>query len=185
MNRNKPSNYTAFTEAIYGDSTEELRKRTERNRKAQITRATNRKLKLTEFDLAVKCAKYLNRYYPDVMFDIEYTSELNLTAPQRGRYARIQCGGFKRPDVIIFNRAGNFEGLAIELKKDSPFKKTNPGELLKSEHNEAQKASLTALSVQGYLSMFLWQFDAFTAIIRAYMNGWELSEQGDGWRVVK
>lgn len=170
----KRTNYTGIMKALYGGDTEQLEKDIERKEKAADTRKHNQAIGNTEFQIAQNCVKWLNLQYPKLMFDVEYTSELKLSGPQRGRFASIQPNDFKRPDFAIYEPIGNYTGMFIELKKSSPYTKDFT-RLLSNEHNQYQAESMKQLYNKGYYCTFAWSFEMFQQIINAYMSGQPVS----------
>jgi hypothetical protein len=106
------------------------------------------------------------------MFLSDTIASVKLTLPQQGRNKKIQCAGFKTPDLLIFASrevdGEKFSGLFIELKAESPYK--IDGKTLKSnEHVEAQSRDLDRLAGEGYFTTFAWSFDMCRNIIDKYL----------------
>lgn len=84
------------------------------------------------------------------------------------RNKAIQKKDFKCPDVIILEPRGNYAGLLIELKIESPFKKN--GSIKSNEHLQGQLKSINSLNEKGFKSCFSWGFDMTKKIIDDYFN---------------
>lgn len=121
-----------------------------------------------EYNLQVNCVKWLRLQYPDVFFMSDTIAQVKLTPQQAARNKAIQCPDFKCPDIIIFEPRGRYCGLFIELKAESPYKKT--GGLKKDKHIEEQDETMGKLTIKGYDCFFCWEFDKFVEIVTAYME---------------
>lgn len=121
-----------------------------------------------EYTLQKQVAQYLRLQYPDVFFLSDTVASVKLTIPQQVRNKAIQCPAFSCPDLLIFEPNNEYHGLFIELKAESPFKKD--GSLKKSDHLEAQEATLDKLIAKGYNAMFAWNFEQIKAIIDNYLK---------------
>lgn len=125
-------------------------------------------MKHTEFELQKSVCKYLNSQYPNVLFLSDTIANIKLSMGQATRNKQIQKQGFKTPDLIIFAPRGNYYGLFIELKVESPFKKY--GTIYKNEHLEGQAQTILDLNKLGYFACFSWSFDMTKKVIDDYMN---------------
>jgi hypothetical protein len=125
-------------------------------------------MKHTEFELQKLVCQYLELQYPDVLFLSDTIANLKLTFAQQARNKSIQKNGFHCPDLLILEPKGGFNGLFIELKIESPWKKN--GELLKNKHIEAQEKSMLKLYSKGYLCTFAWEFEEIKWLIDSYMK---------------
>jgi hypothetical protein len=128
---------------------------------------TNRK-EQPEYTLQKQVAQYLRIQYPDVFFLSDTVASVKLTIPQQVRNKAIQCPTFSCPDLLILQPNENYNGLFIELKAETPYKKD--GTLKKSDHLEAQWATLGKLMARGYSAMFAWEFEQVKGIIDNYLK---------------
>jgi hypothetical protein len=126
-------------------------------------------MKHPEYDLQCQVVAYLNAQYPNVLFYSDTIASVKLTMTQAVRNAKIQKKGFKMPDLIILQPNKYFNGLMIELKVSSPYKKD--GTLLKNEHLEGQEQTIRDLNHRGYFSCFAWSFEQTKEIIDSYLKG--------------
>lgn len=124
--------------------------------------------KQPEFELHKSVCRYLDFIYPEVLYLSDTIASVKLTIPQGVRNKQIQKEGFKTPDLIILEPNKFYNGLFIELKIKSPFKKD--GTLLKDEHLEAQQKTINDLIEKGYHALFAWDFNEITQIIKKYMD---------------
>jgi hypothetical protein len=121
-----------------------------------------------EFQLQKQVCNYLNLKYKDVLFLSDTIAFLHLTIPQRVRNSTIQKRGFHCPDIIIFKPNSKFNGLFLELKAKSPFKKD--GCLLKSEHLANQQQTIDQLNEMNYFATFAVGFEETKTFIDWYMT---------------
>jgi hypothetical protein len=124
--------------------------------------------KQPEYELQKAICYYLESQYKDVLFLSDTVASVKLTFPQQARNKKIQKTGFACPDLLILEPRNGYNGLFIELKSKSPFKKN--GELLKSDHLEKQQRTIDRLNKKGYLSMFSTGFDGTKKIIDNYLK---------------
>ena len=125
-----------------------------------------------EFTLQSQVCEYLQNQYPKVRFMSDTIAFVKLTIPQQVRNKKIQCFGFKCPDLLIFSTrmvdGERFSGLFIELKAETPYK-VDGFTLKKNEHVELQNKELDTLSSEGYFTAFAWTFDMARGIIDKYL----------------
>ena len=121
-----------------------------------------------EFELQKAICKWITLQYPKVLFLSDTIASVKLTIPQQVRNTLIQKQGFKTPDLLIFEPSENYNGLFIELKVKTPYKKN--GELLKSDHLRGQQKTIFELINRGYYACFSWGFEMTKDIINQYLN---------------
>ena len=133
---------------------------------------------MSEHQLYVLVAEYLQAQYPDVVYRFDLAADLKLTVGQAKKHKRLHpTRGY--PDLFIAEPAprcidggwnNEWHGLYIEIKKDgeSPFKKD--GTLKKDQHLEEQQEMLERLEFRGYKAVFGVGFDEITKIIDDYMR---------------
>lgn len=125
-------------------------------------------MKHPEFELQKQIASYLELQYGEILFLSDTIANVKLTAIQGARNKSIQKDGFKCPDIIILDPNKKYNGLCIELKVKSPYKKD--GGLLKNDHLQGQKRSIDELLRKGYLATFSVGFEETVKIIDKYMS---------------
>jgi hypothetical protein len=130
-------------------------------------KSTRKKYVYLEYELQKNIAKYLNLKYPKVLFESSPIN-LRLTQAQRGMLSAIQKDGFSPPDMKIYFANRGYNGLALELKKETPFKQNE--ELKKSDHLQKQYASLLLMSQEGWHVGFYWEFDKIKSLLDWYLT---------------
>ena len=125
-------------------------------------------MKHTEFELQKSICKYLDLKYPNVLYLSDTIASVKLTLPQAARNKSIQKQGFKCPDLLILQPNDAYYGLFIELKKESPYKKS--GGLKKCDHLEAQNKTIEDLMLKGYFACFSWTYEGTIKIIEDYLS---------------
>jgi hypothetical protein len=121
-----------------------------------------------EYHLQKQVCDYLNLQFPKVLYLSDTVASVKLTMMQAIRNKAIQKGGFKCPDVIIFEPKGIYHALFIELKVKPILKRS--GELLKNEHIEGQQKTINDLNALNYFATFAVGFDEAKKIIDNYLN---------------
>jgi len=126
-------------------------------------------MKHDEYHLQKQVCQYLNLQFPLVLYLSDTVASVKLNFGQQQRNKAIQKPEFKCPDVIILEPRGEYHGLLIELKKETPFLKD--GVTLKtSEHLEGQQKTMNMLINKGYYCSFSWSLDMTIDIIKNYMD---------------
>ncbi len=123
-----------------------------------------------EFELQKQICRYLSLQHPKVLFISDATSGAKLTMPQALRNSLIQKADFKIPDLQILEPNKNWHGLFLELKKETPYKKTGGLKASQNNHLELQEASMKLLRQKGYMACFCWSFDNAIEIIENYLK---------------
>jgi len=121
-----------------------------------------------EYDLSVKVSNYLKETYPNVLFHFDIAG-LNLTKTQRGKLKAIQgCRGY--PDLFLAAPRGNYAGLFIELKIETPWRIDGTIRASAKDHLKEQEQCLKELKKHGYLSYFAWDLSQIKLIIDSYLK---------------
>lgn len=137
--------------------------------------------KQNEWQLQCAVAEYLKVQYPDVLF-YSVPAGLSLDARQAVRAQKTQKPGFSMPDMVIFAARRGFNGMFLELKTESPFRKDGTlkvmtryrkinGMRVAYDHLAEQDASAFALSAEHYFGGFFWDFDHIKQSIDCYLKG--------------
>lgn len=140
-------------------------------------------MKHLEYKLQVAVCKFLEMQYPEVVFYSDSISNINLTPMQRVRNKAIQKKNFSCPDLLILEPRNGYHGLALELKKETPYKldgdlKKQVVKVLNKEkkiieiydHLQEQERALRTLNQKGYQAHFCWSLDMAVKIINDYMR---------------
>ena len=125
-------------------------------------------MKHSEFELQKAVCRYLDMQHPNVLYISDTIANLKLTVPQQVRNKLIQKQGFKCPDLLILEPNKSHNGLFIELKTKSPYKKN--GEIFKNDHLLGQQHSIDQLNQKGYLCCFAWEFEDIKKLIDDYLK---------------
>ena len=125
-------------------------------------------MKHPEYRLQKSVCQYLNYQYPDVLFLSDTVASVKLSIPQQVRNKAIQKSGFKCPDLIVLEPKGEYSGLFIELKTETPFKKD--GEIKSNEHLKGQYETIEKLNNKGFKAMFVWSFEQAKEEIDNYLK---------------
>lgn len=115
----------------------------------------------------LQLARYLSTQYKGLIFHFDTGTGMKMTIGQ----ARKQKGmNPKRgyPDLFIAEPKGEYAGMYVEIKVDSPFKKD--GGLKAGEHLKEQFDMLLELNNKGYYALFGAGFDECKRMIDMYLN---------------
>ena len=126
--------------------------------------------KQPEFELQSAICRYLSYEYKDVLFLSDTIASLKLTPAQASRNKKIQKFGFSCPDLLILEPRNGYNGLFIELKVETPFKKNGEIKASKDDHLENQLQAIEKLNQKGYKALFSWGFDMTKEIIDNYLK---------------
>ena len=125
-------------------------------------------MKHDEYQLQKQVCQYLNWSYSDVLYMSDTIASCKLTMAQAVRNKAIQKPNFKCPDLIIFEPRNGYNGLFIELKVVTPFKKD--GNIKKDVHLEGQLKTIQELEAKGYFAVFATGFGEAKIIIDKYLK---------------
>ena len=125
---------------------------------------------MTEKQLHAAVCRYIAVQYPRAAFHTDM-SGVYLSGKwslMRELKNNNSAAGF--PDLTVWHRSGQHNGLAIELKAEGkrPYKRN--GELRDDSHLRAQKEWLDLLTSLGWKAVFATGFDEAKIIIDLYMN---------------
>lgn len=123
-----------------------------------------------EFELQKQICRYLSLQFPKVLFISDATSGAKLTMPQAVRNSLIQKADFKIPDLQILEPNKNWHGLFLELKKETPYKKSGGLKASQNNHLQLQEDAMKKLRLKGYMACFCWSFEMAKEIIENYLK---------------
>lgn len=113
----------------------------------------------SEDSLHIKCAEFMKK----ALLAAGAPQELFFHVPSEGirkpQYrAKLKMMGFRPgiPDAILLAKSEEYSGLLVELKKAG------------GSPSPDQRASLTALSKQGFLCLIINDFDTFKKVVSHY-----------------
>ena len=121
-----------------------------------------------EYQLQKQICQYLEIQYPQLLFLSDSIAFCKLSIPQAVRNKAVQKDGFKCPDLLILEPRGEWHGLFIELKKETPYLKS--GKLSSNEHIQGQAKTIADLKAKKYWACFSWSLEQTIEIIKDYMN---------------
>lgn len=133
-------------------------------------------IEITEKQLHSQICQYLRVQYPNVIFNTDL-SGIKLTIGQAKQLKSLRSSrGI--PDIVIYQpiQSGQimFYGLFLEVKKESPYKKTktDQGEYVIKEdpHLKEQQVMIDRLCDLGYIACFVWTFDQAKEVIDNYLK---------------
>jgi len=116
--------------------------------------------------LQLQLCEWLQTQYPTLIFWANDSGEKKTIG--LAKLAKRMRSGSKIPDVWISEPRGEWCGLYIELKAESPYLKD--GSLSKAAHVQAQNKMLDRLIDKGYMACFAWTLEGAIATVRNYMN---------------
>jgi hypothetical protein len=126
--------------------------------------------KQPEFELQSAICRYLSYQYGEILFLSDTIASLKLTPAQANRNKKIQKFGFSCPDLLILEPRNGYNGLFIELKVETPFKKNGEIKASKDDHLKNQLEAINKLNEKGYMAVFSWGFDMTKDIIDNYLK---------------
>lgn len=126
--------------------------------------------KQPEFELQSAICRYLSYQYSEVLFLSDTIASLKLTPAQANRNKKIQKFGFSCPDLLILEPRNGYNGLFIELKVETPFKKNGEIKASKDDHLKNQLEAINKLNEKGYMAVFSWNFQMTKDIIDNYLK---------------
>ena len=118
---------------------------------------------------------FIRYQYPKIIFNTDLSGATKLTINQARRMKRLRSSkGF--PDLVIYEKRGNFGALFIELKKDGVnlLKKRivdSYGEpAFASDHLREQNEMMERLRKKGYKCEFAVGYNSAVKIINDYLK---------------
>jgi hypothetical protein len=120
-----------------------------------------------EDQLAQQIANYLNTQYPKVIYHFDSGSGARLSIGMAMRNKRLnKWSGY--PDLFIAQPMNGYNGLFVELKTKTPFKKDG---IIKSDlHLIEQDDFISLLKSKGYWAGFGIGFDETIKLIKWYLT---------------
>lgn len=120
-----------------------------------------------EYALQKQFVAWMRLQYPKVVVFSDTAAHIKKTKLQQIRANGLQSG-WKQPDVFVAQPSGNFSGLWLELKAETPYRKD--GKLKSGNHLKSQRESMQKLMESGYAAQFAWDFDQLKAVVFGYLN---------------
>lgn len=135
--------------------------------------AQPKRKKNPEYNIQKDFVQEMGRRYPDVLVFSDAAAHVAKSMIQQVRANALQSkwngNGEKWPDVIIFQPSGDYAGLLLECKAETPYK-ADGVTLKKSDHVEAQADTMQRLRERGYYCDFFWSVEQGMEIVEKYLN---------------
>lgn len=138
-------------------------------RETGAARAQPKRKKNTEYEIQKAFVQQMGQRYPDVLIFSDAAAHVAKSMIQQVRANALQSKGQKWPDVFIAQPSGDYAGLFLEFKAETPYK-VDGVTLKKSDHVEAQAATMERLWQRGYYCAFVWTVEDAIRITEKYMN---------------
>lgn len=123
-----------------------------------------------EYHLQKQVCTFLNAQYPSILYLSDTIAAVKLNKMQAARNKAIQKDGFKCPDLLILEPKGQYKGLFLELKIETPYKRDGVIKASQNDHLKGQEKTISDLNKKGYLAMFVWNLEMAIEVIKNYMN---------------
>lgn len=108
--------------------------------------------------------------HPNIMVFSDTAAHIKKTMFQQVRANKLQSQLSKNwPDVFVAQPSGDYAGLFLEFKAQSPYLKDGVT-LKKNPHNEAQEMTMYRLMTNGYRCAFVWTVEMAMHKVEAYLN---------------
>jgi hypothetical protein len=121
-----------------------------------------------EYKICKEISLYLQSKYPNIIYHWDLAG-LNLSRTQAGMMKSIQgLRGF--PDLCIAENNGDYCGIFIEIKKESPYKSNGEIKASSKDHLKEQERCINRLKEKGYYSCFAWSFEQVKELIDNYLE---------------
>ncbi len=160
--RNSPSNKrTPKTATTLGAKTE---------RETGAAMARPQRKKNPEYNIQKDYVQEMGRKHPDILIFSDAAAHVAKSMIQQVRANALQSKGQKWPDVFVAQPSGDYAGLFLEFKSETPYK-VDGVTLKKSDHVEAQAQTMQELTCRGYICSFVWSVEIALDVTERYLNG--------------
>lgn len=132
--------------------------------------AQQKRKKNTEYNIQKEFVQRMGQKHPDILVFSDAAAHVAKSMIQQVRANALQSKGMKWPDCFIAQPSGDYSGLFLEFKAESPYLVSNPCQLKKSDHVEAQYQTMKRLSERGYQWAFVWSAEMAMEITEKYLN---------------
>lgn len=122
-----------------------------------------------EYQIQSGFVRYMGIRYPRIIVFSDAAAHIAKTMLQQRRANGLQTKG-KQPDTFIAQPSGDYAGLWIEFKAETPYKKDGVT-LKKNEHIEGQLDTMRDLNAAGYACAFAWSPEMAADIVKRYLDG--------------
>ncbi len=121
-----------------------------------------------EYQIQYTFVRSMALKYPDVLVFSDTAAHIKKTVVQQSRANKLSTG-IKWPDVFIAQPSGDYSGLYLEFKAETPYKKDGVT-LKKNDHIEAQAHAMQLLERKGYKCYFVWSVGQALDIVEKYFE---------------
>jgi hypothetical protein len=125
---------------------------------------------MKEKDLHKAVCRYIKKQYPKVAFETNMNGVWLAGKWSLMLDVKNNNSSPGAPDLKIWHRSGQYNGLAIELKAEGKSAYKRNGELRDDDHLRSQKQWLDLLTSLGWKAVFATGFDEAKIIIDLYLN---------------
>jgi hypothetical protein len=123
-----------------------------------------------EYDIQAAYVLRMSKKYPLVMVFSDTAAHIRKTMIQQIRANKLQSKISKDwPDVFLAQPSGDYAGLFIEFKAETPYLKDG-ATLSSDKHIQAQAATMERLRERGYFCTFAWSVEQAIAITEKYLG---------------
>jgi len=122
-----------------------------------------------EYKIQAAYVRTMNERHPDILVFSDCAAHIKKTKFQQMRANALSSPREKWPDVFVAQPSGDYAGLYLEFKAETPYK-VDGVILKKNEHNESQAATMARLTSKGYLCYFVWTVEQAMYLTEKYLN---------------
>lgn len=122
-----------------------------------------------EYKIQAAFVREMSLRYPQIMVFSDCAAHIKKTMIQQQRANALSTPGEKWPDVLIAQPSGEYAGLWLEFKAETPYK-VDGATLKKNEHIEAQRDTMARLWNKGYACYFVWSVEMAIEKVNWYLN---------------
>lgn len=122
-----------------------------------------------EYKIQAAFVREMGIRYPNIMVFSDTAAHIRKNLIQQKRANALSSPGEKWPDVFIAQPSGEYAGLFLEFKAETPYK-TDGATLKKNDHVEAQRDTMARLWNRGYCCEFVWSVEMAMKIVDWYLN---------------
>ena len=126
--------------------------------------------KNTEYNIQKDYVQEMGRRHPEILIFSDAAAHVAKSMIQQVRANALQSKGQKWPDVFVAQPSGDYAGLFLEFKAETPYK-VDGVTLKKSDHVEAQARTMQELTCRGYICSFVWSVEIALDVTERYLNG--------------
>ena len=122
-----------------------------------------------EYNIQKEFVQRMFKKYPHILVFSDAAAHVAKSMIQQVRANALQSPRQKWPDVFVAQTSGDYAGLFLEFKAETPYK-VDGVTLKKSDHVEAQAKTMQCLRDKGYFCDFVWTAEMAMEITEKYLN---------------